>query len=69
MELRQLSLVKGAHKYIFRYTCGSEAQVIDAFTGLVDDPGGDFDWFDAAVLSYQLGKQLHDDLEKVENSA
>lgn len=65
MELRQLSLVKGAHRYIFRYAAGSEPEVIGAFTGLVNDTDSDFDWFDAAVLSYQMGKQLDHDLEKL----
>lgn len=69
MEFRQLSLVKGAHKFVFRYTPGSEAEVIGAFTTLVERPGSEFDWFDAAVLSYQIGKQIGQDLEEMSKSA
>lgn len=69
MELRNVSLVKGGHRYIFRYSGGSEAQIIDAFIGLADDSDSDFDWFDAAVLSYQLGKQLDEDMETVDTPA
>ena len=55
---RQLSLVKGAHRYVFRYQPGREADVINAFADLAGDAGSDFDWFDAAVLSYQMGRRL-----------
>jgi hypothetical protein len=68
MEFRQLSLVKGAHKFVFRYTPGSEAEVIGAFTTLVERAGSEFDWFDAAVLSYQIGKQMGQDLEEMSKS-
>jgi len=69
MDLRQVSLVKGAHRYIFRYTSGDEAQIIDAFVELADDNESEFDWFDAAVLSYQMGKQLDADFEQINASA
>ena len=69
MDLRQISLVKGAHRYVFRYTPGSEAEVITSFAALADDTDSEFDWFDAAVLSYQMGKQLDQDLERVDRSA
>jgi hypothetical protein len=58
MELRQISLVKGSQRYVFRYTPGGEPQIIDAFINLADDADNEFDWFDAAVLSYQMGKQM-----------
>jgi len=63
--LRQLSLVKGAQRFVFRYPVGFEAQVIDAFADLAADPTSKFDWFDAAVLSYQLGRRLEMELDKV----
>ncbi|NLX05966.1 MAG: hypothetical protein GXY33_12575 [Phycisphaerae bacterium] len=65
MGLREISLVKGAHRYIFRYSPGSEADVIGSFACLAEDLESDFDWFDAAVLSYQMGRQLDQDIEKV----
>ena len=63
--IRQLSLVKGDERFIFRYTTGQEAQVIDAFASLAGDRGTDFDWFDAAVLSYQLGRRLETELDQI----
>ncbi|NLE30611.1 MAG: hypothetical protein GX629_13175 [Phycisphaerae bacterium] len=58
MELRQISLVKGAQRYVFRYSPGNEPEIIETFVDLADDIESEFDWFDAAVLSYQMGKQM-----------
>ncbi len=63
--MRQLSLVKGEERFIFRYQTGQEAQVIDAFASLATDQSSKFDWFDAAVLSYQMGRRLETELEPI----
>ena len=63
--VRQLSLVKGGHRYVFRYQAGREAEIINAFADMAADPKAGFDWFDAAVLSYQMGRRLEMDLENV----
>ena len=63
--VRQLSLVKGKHRYVFRYQTGREADIIAAFAAMAADNANDFDWFDAAVLSYQMGRRLELDLEQV----
>lgn len=62
-DVRQLSLVKGEHRYVIRYAAGREADVIDALAGLAADMASDFDWFDAAVLSYQMGRRLEMELD------
>jgi hypothetical protein len=61
--VRQLSLVKGDHRYVFRYHTGREADVIDAFASMASDPESPFDWFDAAVLSYQMGRRLEMEID------
>ncbi len=63
--IRQLSLVKGAERFVFRYQAGHEPKVIDAFASLAADRTSSFDWFDAAVLSYQMGRRLETELEQV----
>lgn len=63
--LRQLSLVKGDERFVFRYQPGDEAEVIDAFASHAADQSSCFDWFDAAVLSYQLGKRIETELDKI----
>lgn len=63
--VRQLSLVKGDHQYLFRYQPGNEADVIGAFASLASDGSTEFDWFDAAVLSYQMGRRLEVELDEL----
>lgn len=51
-------LVKGKHRYEFRYQQGGELAAHDAFVALAGNTQSDFDWFDAAVLSYQISKNF-----------
>lgn len=53
---RSLTLVKGREHYVFRYHEGDESSVLSALVSLATDPRSDFDWYDAAVLSYQLSQ-------------
>ena len=55
---RQLILNKGSEKYIFRYEDGCEGELLDAIVDNASDRGTDFDWFDAAVLSFKLTQSL-----------
>ncbi|MEN6425482.1 MAG: hypothetical protein ABFD90_06965 [Phycisphaerales bacterium] len=55
---RQLVLNKGAEKYIFRYEQGREDELLDALIDQVKDKRTDFDWFDAAVISFKLTQTL-----------
>ncbi|MHC4436851.1 MAG: hypothetical protein ACYS3S_05785 [Planctomycetota bacterium] len=55
---RQLILNKGAEKYIFRYENGREDGLLDALIEQAKDKRTDFDWFDAAVLSFKLTQSL-----------
>ncbi len=63
--IRQLSLVKGEERFVFRYQAGQEPEVIDAFGSLAADQTSAFDWFDAAVLSYQMGRRLETELDQI----
>jgi len=64
-EIRQLQLMKGTERFIFRYQSGHEAEVIDAFCNLASDKTSRFDWVDAAVLSYQMGRRLEKELDQI----
>jgi len=55
---RQLILNKGAEKFIFRYESGREDELLDALIEQAKDKRTDFDWFDAAVLSFKLTQSL-----------
>ena len=56
----KVELVKGKHRYIFRYQQGAELQALDAFVSLASNAQSEFDWFDAAVLSYQISRNFHE---------
>jgi len=57
-RLKEISLLKGKENFVFRYEAGQEESVLDAFVDMANDRSSKFDWFDAAVLSFQLSKHL-----------
>ncbi len=56
--MRQLVLNKGTEKFIFRYDSGCEDQLLNALIEQAKDNRTDFDWFDAAVVSFKLTQSL-----------
>ena len=62
-EMKTLSLVKGKEHFCFRYEVGDEARELDALIEMVNGRTLGFDWFDAAVLSHQLGQHLAKELK------
>jgi hypothetical protein len=60
--VRTLTLVKGQHRFSFSYETGEEPAVLDALVAMVHRREMPFDWFDAAVLSHQLGQHLAKEL-------
>jgi len=64
-EKRSLSLVKGRHHFCFRYEAGQESEVLSAMLEMVHNRDLNFDWFDAAVLSHQLGQHLAKELQSL----
>ncbi len=63
---RSLTLVKGRHKFVFRYEPGGESELLASFVQLASDPDSDFDWLDAAVLSFRMGQQQEQPLDPVD---
>jgi len=55
---KQLVLKKGNQKFIFRYDSGSEDKLLDVFIEQAKSGRTEFDWFDAAVLSFKLTQSL-----------
>lgn len=60
---RELVLVKHGHRYLFRCEPGRENELLDRLVEMVQDPQCELDWFDAAVLSHQLGQRMHAQLQ------
>jgi hypothetical protein len=63
--VRQLSLVKGTDHYVFRYPPERKPKSLIASRRSRMIGSTDFDWFDAAVLSYQMGRRLEKELDQV----
>ena len=68
-QTKELSLIKGEDSFIFRYETGFEEKVLDAFVDMANDRDNKFDWFDAAVLSFQLSKHLVDQADELLGTA
>ncbi len=69
---KELSLYKDSkempgesEQFLFRYEPGNEEEVLDAFIDMANDGKNNFDWFDAAVLSFQLSKNLVAEADKL----
>ncbi|MEX2213922.1 MAG: hypothetical protein WD768_07330 [Phycisphaeraceae bacterium] len=62
---RQLVLVKNGHRYVFRYAIGEETKVLAGLVEMARDPHSELDWFDAAVLSHQLGQRMSEQLDRL----
>jgi len=63
--LKELSLVKGQERFFFRYEPGSEENILDTFVDMANNRDNNFDWFDAAVLSFQLSKNLVEEADRL----
>ena len=62
---RQLVLSKGKEKFVFRYQSGCEDELLDVLIEQAKDRRTDFDWFDAAVLSFKLAQSLIGQADKL----
>ena len=62
---KQLVLHKGKEKYIFRYENGCESELLDALVDQANNELTDFNWFDAAVLSFKLTQSLMGQADKI----
>lgn len=60
---RQISLNKGGESFVFRYEAGEERTVIQTLSDMAKRRDLKFDWFDAAILSHQLGQHLSQELQ------
>ncbi len=54
----ELALVKNGKRYVFNCAPGHEAQTLNEIAEMVTRAQSDLTWFDAAVLSHQLGERM-----------
>lgn len=67
-EPHQLVLQKKDARWVLRYTPGEEGAVLTWLARSARDPRCDLDWFDAAVLSHQMGDQIAAQLKSLMKS-
>lgn len=65
-EERELVLVKNGQRYVFRCAPGEEPTLLRRLGELVQDPKVDLNWFDAAVLSHQVGQRMGTQLQRMQ---
>jgi hypothetical protein len=53
-------MVKGEDRFIFNYELGQEQELSDHFLDMASNRENSFDWYDAAVMSYQLGRRIRE---------
>ncbi|MEP0845841.1 MAG: hypothetical protein HRF50_03350 [Phycisphaerae bacterium] len=58
---RIVSLVKHNERFIFRFAPGQEPAVLESLVQIAADPRTAFDWLDAALVSYELGRTAADE--------
>ena len=57
-NIRQISMTKGNHRYVFKYKEGQEEELLELFGDKAADTEQDFDWYDAGYLSFRLGARI-----------
>ncbi len=65
----ELVLVKHGHRYVFKCTPGAEKQLLDQLAALAGDPKHELTWFDAAILSHQMGRKFGQTLNQMNKAS
>jgi hypothetical protein len=55
-ERCRVSLIKGEHRWQFRWDPGCESQLIDRVARLAAQPDAPLDWYDAAVICRHIAQ-------------
>jgi len=63
-EMHVLLLVKNEQRFVFRYPPGGEAQLLEGLAAMAADPEHELSWFDAALMSHQLGQRISKQLKE-----
>lgn len=61
----ELVFEKEGHRYVFRYEAGEEQVMLDTIERMVAKPDSPLSWYDAAMLSGQLGRNMQNQLKQI----
>lgn len=62
---REVVLEKHGRRHVFRCAPGEEQQLLASLSELARNPASPIGWFDAAVISHQMGVSLGDQLSRL----
>ncbi|MEE9403657.1 MAG: hypothetical protein V3V20_02085 [Algisphaera sp.] len=62
VDADELVLIKGGRRFVFPCPPGGEAALLTQLRLMVDDPETGLNWFDAAVVSHEMGQRMSDRL-------
>lgn len=65
----ELILLKDDQRFVFRCAPGEESRLMDRLAEMVQDPSSGIEWFDAAVLTRQLGERMSHRLKPLKRQA
>ena len=54
MDMRTIGLEKNGHFFVVRYGVSLEDQVVEHLMMMADDRESEFDWMDAAAMSFEV---------------
>lgn len=63
-----VELTARGHRYRFVWTTGQERSVLQTVREMADDTSEALDWFDAALLAYELGRRCRTGIPAVSTS-
>ena len=63
--MKTISLQRCSCRFVIHYEVGREADVLEALVDMQKRKVLNFGWFDAAVLSHQLGRHLAQELKEL----
>ncbi|MCC7145552.1 MAG: hypothetical protein IT443_03830 [Phycisphaeraceae bacterium] len=61
----QVVLVKDGQRFVFQCAPGDESALLANLAKMAQDPKAGLNWFDAAVLSHQVGQHMRQQLKQM----
>ncbi len=64
-DMRSLETGSGPQRLVLRYEDGQEAQALGHIREMAEVDGGNLKWFDAVLLSHQMGRQMKSKIDRL----
>ncbi|MFM2357572.1 MAG: hypothetical protein RJA61_309 [Candidatus Parcubacteria bacterium] len=64
-DRKEIILIKGGHRYVFRYEVGQEINLFAGLVAMARDPQSGINWFDVGIISHPLGDRMTEVLDRL----